>query len=366
MAWSSVKPAALALTGLAVGLACAVGAATLLRNLLFATPPWDVSTLPAVSAILGLRGARRQLTCRRGAPRPSTQSRRCGPRSDRGPAPAGRGHERAREAVGCATCRLAAASVPTSIAAAGVTSATADWRRWAWPSPRAGRMPRRSPPRRRAGCSQATASPRRWPVPPRCKRSVPRDPVERVADFLMPDAPDSAFERQRERAAQAAPIPVRGCNVFLKTGLRCTGPDADHARVLAYAAIAFERLERAGGSFIGLGSSDARRIPEGWPTARADEQFIALLESMAPIAARHHITVSVESAAPEEVNYLNRIAEVVAVVAAVESSEHPRPGGLLPHGGDGRFAGRHRGGRPVGGADRDRRARDAQRARCRR
>ena len=49
--------------------------------------------------------------------------------------------------------------------------------------------------------------------------------VEHVADFLMPDAPDAAFERQRERAA-AAPIPVRGCNVFLKTGLRCTGPDA--------------------------------------------------------------------------------------------------------------------------------------------
>jgi sugar phosphate isomerase/epimerase len=143
--------------------------------------------------------------------------------------------------------------------------------------------------------------------------------VEHVADFLMPDAPDAAFELQRERAA-SAPIPVRGCNVFLKTGLRCTGPDADHARVLAYAAIAFERLERAGGSFIGLGSSDARRIPEGWPKARADEQFIALLEAMAPLAARHHITVSVESQRREEVNYLNRIAEVVAVVAAVD---HP-------------------------------------------
>ena len=143
--------------------------------------------------------------------------------------------------------------------------------------------------------------------------------VEHVADFLMPDAPDAAFERQRERAA-AAPIPVRGCNVFLKTGLRCTGPDADHARVLAYAAIAFERLARAGGSFSGLGSSDARRIPEGWPTARADEQFIALLKAMAPLAARHHITVSVESQRREEVNYLNRIAEVVAVVAAVD---HP-------------------------------------------
>src|SRR3954469_12318208 len=143
--------------------------------------------------------------------------------------------------------------------------------------------------------------------------------VEHVADFLMPDAPDAVFEPQRERAV-GAPIPVRGCNVFLKAGLRCTGPDAEHARVLAYAAIAFERLQRAGGSFIGLGSSDARRIPEGWPKAKADEQFIALLTAMAPLAARHRITVSVESQRREEVNYLNRIAEVVAVVAAVD---HP-------------------------------------------
>jgi len=143
--------------------------------------------------------------------------------------------------------------------------------------------------------------------------------VEHVADFLMPDAPDAVFEQQRERAV-GAPIPVRGCNVFLKAGLRCTGPDADHARVLAYAAIAFERLQRAGGSFIGLGSSDARRIPEDWPKAKADEQFIALLTAMGPLAARHRITVSVESQRREEVNYLNRIAEVVAVVAAVD---HP-------------------------------------------
>jgi macrolide transport system ATP-binding/permease protein len=44
----------LALLGLAVGLVCAVGAATLLRRLLFGTPPWDAATLLAVSALLGI------------------------------------------------------------------------------------------------------------------------------------------------------------------------------------------------------------------------------------------------------------------------------------------------------------------------
>jgi sugar phosphate isomerase/epimerase len=115
-------------------------------------------------------------------------------------------------------------------------------------------------------------------------------------------------------------LPVRGCNVFLRPGLRCTGPDADHPRVLAYAETAFRRLRRLGGSFIGFGSSAARQIPDDWPKARADDQFIALLQAMAPLAARHQITVSAESQRRKEVNYLNRIAEVVAVVAAVD---HP-------------------------------------------
>jgi predicted permease len=40
--------------GIAAGLVCSVAGATLMRNLLFGTPPWDVLTLVAVAAILGL------------------------------------------------------------------------------------------------------------------------------------------------------------------------------------------------------------------------------------------------------------------------------------------------------------------------
>ena len=40
--------------GIGAGLVCSVGGATLMRNLLFGTPPWDVMTLTAVAAILGL------------------------------------------------------------------------------------------------------------------------------------------------------------------------------------------------------------------------------------------------------------------------------------------------------------------------
>jgi sugar phosphate isomerase/epimerase len=144
--------------------------------------------------------------------------------------------------------------------------------------------------------------------------------VPAVADFLMPDNTEAEFAVQRELAA-ASPLPVLGCNSFLRhPRLRCTGPDADHATVLAFCAIAFRRLASVGGRFIGFGSNTARQIPDGWPRARADEQFIALLRAMAPLAAEHGITISVEQQRPIECNYINHLAEAVAVVAPVN---HP-------------------------------------------
>jgi ABC-type antimicrobial peptide transport system permease subunit len=40
--------------GILLGLVCAVAGATLMRNVLFGTPPWDMPTLAAVAAVLGM------------------------------------------------------------------------------------------------------------------------------------------------------------------------------------------------------------------------------------------------------------------------------------------------------------------------
>ena len=141
-----------------------------------------------------------------------------------------------------------------------------------------------------------------------------------VADFLMPDRLESEFDEQLAIVARGL-LPVLGCNSFLRhPRLRCTGPDADHAAVLAFSETAFRRLAKAGGKFIGFGSNTSRQIPDGWPRARADEQFIALLRATGPLAAKHGITVSVEQQRTAECNYLNRIEEVVTVVSA---ANHP-------------------------------------------
>jgi len=140
--------------------------------------------------------------------------------------------------------------------------------------------------------------------------------VESVARFLVPDRPEAEFAPWRERAMQS-PLPVLGCNSFLRDPkLRCTGPDADHPRVLAFAETAFRRLRAVGGEYIVFGSNTARQLPPGWAKARGDEQFIALLQAMGPLAAQHGITVAVEAQQASECNYLNHLDEVVAVVAA--------------------------------------------------
>lgn len=144
--------------------------------------------------------------------------------------------------------------------------------------------------------------------------------VESVSRFLMPEKPDADFAPMLE-AAKRAPLPVVGCNGFLRDPkLRCTGPDADHPRVLAFADIAFRRLKQAGGEFIVFGSAGSRKIPEGFPKAKADEQFVALLTQMGPLAAAAGVTVIVEQLQQRECNYLMHTGEVAEVVGR---TNHP-------------------------------------------
>ena len=52
--WLIMKEAgALALAGIVIGTGCAILATSLMRKLLFGTPPWDITTLVCVAAVLG-------------------------------------------------------------------------------------------------------------------------------------------------------------------------------------------------------------------------------------------------------------------------------------------------------------------------
>lgn len=137
--------------------------------------------------------------------------------------------------------------------------------------------------------------------------------------FLVPDKDEAAFEVQREAMADSA-LPVLACNGFLPGTMRCIGPDPTHEAILKWADTAFRRLAKAGGRFIVFGSSAARRLPDGFPRAEAEEQFSELLRNMGGLAAAHKVTVVVEQLRAAECNFINHIAQAAKLIRA---ANHP-------------------------------------------
>lgn len=140
--------------------------------------------------------------------------------------------------------------------------------------------------------------------------------TESVGNFLVPDKPESEFEANLAKLA-ASPLPILACNGFIRpANLHCTGPEANHDPICEWAETAFRRLKKAGGKFIVFGSGNSRKLPDGWPKEKADEQFVALLKRLGPLAQAHGVIVTVEQLQAKECNYINRIGEGAAIIRA--------------------------------------------------
>ena len=137
-----------------------------------------------------------------------------------------------------------------------------------------------------------------------------------VGDFLVPDQPEEAFEKNLEKLA-TCPLPILACNGFIRPAhLHCVGPEANHDLILEWSATAFRRLKKAGGKFIVFGSAGARKLPDGWAKEKADEQFVSLLKRLGPLAEAQGVTVTVEQLQEKECNYINHLAEGAALIRA--------------------------------------------------
>jgi len=142
-----------------------------------------------------------------------------------------------------------------------------------------------------------------------------------VDSVLVPDKDEAAFEVLRARV-KSSPLPVLACNGFIRPAhLHCVGAEANHHEVLKWAETCFKRLNQIGGKFIVFGSSGARRLKDGWPEDKADEQFVELLKKFGPLAEASDGTVVVEQLRTEECNYINHLAHAARLIRA---AAHPR------------------------------------------
>jgi sugar phosphate isomerase/epimerase len=112
-------------------------------------------------------------------------------------------------------------------------------------------------------------------------------------------------------------LPILACNGFIRPAeLRCVGPNANHESILKWSDVAFRRLKQAKGKFIVFGSAGARQVPDGWPKDKANEQFVALLKQLGPLAEAQGLVVAVEQLRAEECNYINHLSEGAALIRA--------------------------------------------------
>jgi len=163
----------------------------------------------------------------------------------------------------------------------------------------------------------ACSSVENWPALKKAGADYVEDSVGRL---LKPNAPEAEIAKVLE-ALRTNAIPVPVCNGFLPGDLKLVGAEARHDAVIEYATKAFERAKKVGIGIIVLGSGGARKVPDGFDRAKAEEQFIAILKRLGAAAEPFGVTVAMESLNRGETNFGNALRDCLRYVNA---ADHPR------------------------------------------
>jgi len=127
---------------------------------------------------------------------------------------------------------------------------------------------------------------------------------ESVGRMISPTLPEEQFQQNITRIKNAR-CKLYLCNVFFPSTIKITGPEVDETRVLSYADTVLSRAQRAGLSFIVLGSGGSRRIPDGYDAQKAKTDFIQLCKKLAVVASKYKIIIALEGLQAIETNFLN-------------------------------------------------------------
>lgn len=150
------------------------------------------------------------------------------------------------------------------------------------------------------------------------------DFIELPVATVMPDAPKQDWEPIRKNIREF-PIKPEAWNCLLPGDVKVTGPEADPKRQRAYLSTAFERISEVGGRVVVFGSGAARRVPEGFPMAKAKEQVIDFLHMVGDIAHEHALKVVIEPLNRAETNIILSVKEGLDYAERVN---HPSVGVL--------------------------------------
>ena len=127
-----------------------------------------------------------------------------------------------------------------------------------------------------------------------------------------------------EELARAAELRAKGelqietCNSFIPASIPLVGEE--QGDFVPHVKETFRRMNILGADTVVFGSGGARRIPDGFSEARAQEQLDHFLRVTAELAAEYGVTVVIEPLNQKETNVIN---SVDAGAAFVRRIQHP-------------------------------------------
>lgn len=142
---------------------------------------------------------------------------------------------------------------------------------------------------------------------------------ESVGKMLSPTLSEEQFQQNITRIKNAR-CKVFLCNIFFPSTMKIAGPEVDETRVLSYADTVLSKAQKAGLSFIVLGSGGSRRLPDGYDAQKAKVDFIQLCKKLAVVAAKYKIIIALEGLQSAETNFLNSVTAAGEIVRGVN---HP-------------------------------------------
>lgn len=145
------------------------------------------------------------------------------------------------------------------------------------------------------------------------------DYFEPAVSIVKPESSDADFEPVYEMLSSFDIVP-EAWNCLLPGDMKVVGPEVDFYRLERYLRTAFERIGELGGEIVVLGSSETRRIPDGFDRSKAVDQYMEFLALCGQISGPNGITVALEPLNSTETNFINTVPEALDIIQKVD---HP-------------------------------------------
>lgn len=108
-------------------------------------------------------------------------------------------------------------------------------------------------------------------------------------------------------------LPCMGFHASIPAEVKIIGQQVNNAIIKDYLEKLIQRAKELDVKFIGIGSPNSRKIPDGYEIEQADEQMLKFLETACELAG-NDINILLESLNKAETNYINTINEAEQLI----------------------------------------------------